>query len=80
MPGGVGDFWGLRGVHDLEGEIGGIRRLHDLVEMWGLLGALSDICNLEEGTGGGFNRLHGLDGATQRPQWGSWCRAGHGKL
>lgn len=54
-PAGCREGWrvsgGLRGVHDLEGEVGVIRRVHDMVEMWGLLGTLNEVCDLEEGMG-----------------------------
>lgn len=58
MPGGVislarvwGDFWGPQRGPCLGGKAGVIRGVHDLVEMWGLLRALSGVCDLEGGTG-----------------------------
>lgn len=60
---GWGTSGGLGGGHDLEGEAGVIRGVHDLVEMWGLLGILSEVGDLEEGMG---RRLQQVSW----PRWG----------
>ena len=44
-----------------------------------MLGA-SQRCLTWRGARGGLSRFLGLDGTTQRPQWGPWLRGGRGEL
>lgn len=64
----------------MEREVGVIIGVHDLVEMWGLLGVLSEVYDLEEGMGRRLQQVSWPRQGYTEAQWGSWRRAGHGKL